>query len=136
MIHVGGYWSAVRVYKEKENQRADIRKMNIRHGLTVFSSYSVFLVSAPCATKKGTNHDLALKYIRPQMEKQVNLTLIGIATDAVERNPRENTDAIPLNRTIDRFIAFSRVTSSRAVAFPSSHSYTGRGEKVFGQSSV
>lgn len=33
--------------------------------------------------------------------KQI-LTLIGIATNAVERNPRENTDAIPLNRRIER----------------------------------
>ena len=38
--------------------------------------------------------------------KKVNLTLIGIATDAVERNPRENTETIPLNRPIDRFIAW------------------------------
>lgn len=54
------------------------------------------------------------------MEKQVNLTLIGIATDAVERNPRENTEAILPNRPIDLLITFASfgVTSSHAEAFP------------------
>jgi len=41
------------------------------------------------------------------MEKQVNLTLIGIAADAVERNPREITEAMPPNRAIDLFIALA-----------------------------
>jgi len=41
------------------------------------------------------------------MEKQVNLTLIGIAADAVEQKPRENTETIPPNRPIDLFIALA-----------------------------
>ena len=56
-------------------------------------------------------------------KKPENLTLMGIVTDEVERNPRENTETIPDNRAIDLFIA-SGVTSSPAETFPSSHSYT------------
>ena len=53
---------------------------------------------------------------------------MGIVTDEVERNPRENTETIPDNRAIDLFIA-SGVTSSPAETFPSSHSYTAGKEK-------
>ena len=61
-------------------------------------------------------------------KKPENLTLMGIVTDEVERNPRENTETIPDNRGIDLFIA-SGVTSSPAETFPSSHSYTAEKEK-------
>jgi len=45
--------------------------------------------------------------MKKKAKKQINLTLIGIATDAVERKPRENTEAIPLNRPIDLFITLA-----------------------------
>lgn len=89
--------------------------------------HTVFLTCVEVVQRSQNQEHIRLwpwNFLTPQMEKQVNLTLIGIATDAVERNPRENTETILPNRPIDLLITSFGVTSSHAVAFPSSHSYT------------
>lgn len=77
-----------------------------------------FLTRARSAAKKGTHQKLS----RHKWKKPENLTFIGIVTDAVERNPRENAETIPANRPIDLFIASADLLSRWSFSqFPLSH---------------
>lgn len=77
-----------------------------------------FLTRASSAAKKGTHQKLS----RHKWKKPENLTFIGIVTDAVERNPRENAETIPANRPIDLFIASADLLSRWSFSqFPLSH---------------
>jgi len=90
--------------QEKENQREDIRKITHQGGKLSERAYDSlrFFTCKLCNEERNTS-----ELLTPQMEKQVNLTLIGIAADAVERNPREITETMPPNRAIDLFIALA-----------------------------
>ena len=79
-----------------------------------------FLTRASSAANKGTQQKISRH--KWKKEKPENITLIGILTDAVERNPRENTQAIPANRPIDLFIASADLLSCWNVSqFPLLH---------------